>query len=82
MSSWFNKILAVDPNQNVNWGGGVKRVNGNPFTPTGGVDGGGGVQPSYQNYELSPKYLDTATEGQIFTNGVGHADFKKLNLMA
>ena len=42
MSSWFNKILAVDPNQNVNWGGGVKRVNGNPFTPTGGVDGGGG----------------------------------------
>lgn len=80
MASWFSKISAVDPNQNVNWGGDVRQVNRNPFTPQEGGNIGGGSQPNYQEYELSPPYLAKATSGQVFTNGRGFSDFT-LNLM-
>ena len=51
-SSWPNKITAVDPNQNVYWGGGAKKVTGsNPFA--GGISTGGS-QPIYKNYEIEP----------------------------
>ena len=70
MSSWLDKIQALDLNQSVNWSGGAKRVSGQPTSEVGTVG-----QPNYQNYELSPKFLLTAQSGTMFTHGRGHADF-------
>lgn len=40
---------------------------------TGGNAGAGGVASI--NYEVAPKYLDSAESGSFYTNGRGHSTF-------
>ncbi len=63
----------VNPNNYSNYERGPRKIGGNPFVPA--TQEGGGAAGVYKNYEVTPTYLDTATSGSTYTNGVGHSNF-------
>ena len=72
--------LRINPfiEQNYNYGNyerGSRTVGVNPFTPVPAEEGGTVSGVAGINGEVSPKYLDTATTGSTYTNGVGHSKF-------
>lgn len=72
MTTWLNNLFPpVTQTAPVEWGSGAKKVGGvqpTTFSPTeAGIAG--------INGEVSPKYLDTATNGSVYKNGLGHSNF-------
>ena len=69
--AWLDNLFPpINQTSNVQWGGGVKRTEGNnnPFAPT--VETSVGAIPTE-----SMAYLNTATSGSVYKNGLGHSDF-------
>ena len=71
--AWLDNLFPpINQTSAVEWGGGVKRTEGhNPFAPQGEV-GVAGIPTE------SMSYLNTATTGSVYKNGLGHSEFGKM----